>query len=144
MIVKEPKASDIKKYLYGKTKLNKKYVTSERLSRVVGVYPEIINETLSYFEPMLKMDPEYNLMELVPTLKQFLIDQEENKALVKVQKVAIKKKDIEKYDSINDFIYKKMTSVGGLLDRNVVLSDTDLRVLKRLIAEEQANRKNKK
>lgn len=144
MIMKEPKASDIKKYLYGITKLNKKYVTSERLSRVVGVYPEIINETLSYFEPMLKMDPEYNLMELVPTLKQFLIDQEENKALVKVQKVAIKKKDIEKYDSINDFIYKKMTSVGGLLDRNVVLSDTDLRVLKRLIAEEQANRKNKK
>ena len=142
--MKEPKASDIKKYLYGITKLNKKYVTSERLSRVVGVYPEIINETLSYFEPMLKMDPEYNLMELVPTLKQFLIDQEENKALVKVQKVAIKKKDIEKYDSINDFIYKKMTSVGGLLDRNVVLSDTDLRVLKRLIAEEQANRKNKK
>ena len=142
--MKEPKASDIKKYLYGLTKLNKKYVTSERLSRVVGNYPEVINEHLSYFEPMLKMDPEYNLMELVPTLKKFLIDQEENKALVKTQKVLIKKKDIDKYESINDFIYKKMTSVGGLLDRNVVLSDTDLRVLKRLIAEEQANRKNKK
>ena len=144
MIMKEPKASDIKKYLYGITKLNKKYVTSERLSRVVGIYPEVINENLSYFEPMLKMDPEYNLMELVPTLKKFLVDQEENKALVKSQKIAIRKKDIEKYDSINDFVYKKMTSVGGLLDRNIVLSDTDLRVLKKLIAEEQANRKNKK
>ncbi len=144
MIMKEPKASDIKKYLYGITKLNKKYVTSERLSRVVGIYPEVINENLSYFEPMLKMDPEFNLMELVPTLKKFLVDQEENKALVKSQKIAIRKKDIEKYDSINDFVYKKMTSVGGLLDRNIVLSDTDLRVLKKLIAEEQANRKNKK
>ena len=142
--MKEPKASDIKKYLYGITKLNKKYVTSERLSRVVGIYPEVINENLSYFEPMLKMDPEYNLMELVPTLKKFLVDQEENKALVKSQKIAIRKKDVEKYDSINDFVYKKMTSVGGLLDRNIVLSDTDLRVLKKLIAEEQANRKNKK
>ena len=142
--MKEPKASDIKKYLYGITKLNKKYVTSERLSRVVGIYPEVINENLSYFEPMLKMDPEFNLMELVPTLKKFLVDQEENKALVKSQKIAIRKKDIEKYDSINDFVYKKMTSVGGLLDRNIVLSDTDLRVLKKLIAEEQANRKNKK
>ena len=144
MIMKEPKASDIKKYLYGITKLNKKYVTSERLSRVVGIYPEVINENLSYFEPMLKMDPEFNLMELVPTLKKFLVDQEENKALVKSQKIAIRKKDIEKYDSINDFVYKKMTSVGGLLDRNIVLSDTDLRILKKLIAEEQANRKNKK
>ncbi len=144
MIMKEPKASDIKKYLYGITKLNKKYVTSERLSRVVGIYPEVINENLSYFEPMLKMDPEYNLMELVPTLKKFLVDQEENKALVKSQKIAIRKKDVEKYDSINDFVYKKMTSVGGLLDRNIVLSDTDLRILKKLIAEEQANRKNKK
>ena len=142
--MKEPKASDIKKYLYGITKLNKKYVTSERLSRVVGIYPEVINENLSYFEPMLKMDPEYNLMELVPTLKKFLVDQEENKALVKSQKIAIRKKDVEKYDSINDFVYKKMTSVGGLLDRNIVLSDTDLRILKKLIAEEQANRKNKK
>lgn len=144
MIMKEPKASDIKKYLYGITKLNKKYVTSERLSRVVGIYPEVINENLSYFEPMLKMDPEFNLMELVPTLKKFLVDQEENKALVKSQKIAIRKKDVEKYDSINDFVYKKMTSVGGLLDRNIVLSDTDLRILKKLIAEEQANRKNKK
>ena len=144
MIMKEPKASHIKKYLYGITKLNKKYVTSERLSRVVGIYPEVINENLSYFEPMLKMDPEFNLMELVPTLKKFLVDQEENKALVKSQKIAIRKKDVEKYDSINDFVYKKMTSVGGLLDRNIVLSDTDLRILKKLIAEEQANRKNKK
>ena len=141
--MKEPKVSDIKKYLYGITKLNKKYVTSERLSRVVGIYPEIINDQLSYFEPMLKMDPEFNLMELVPALKQYVIDQEENRTLI-AKKPAIKKKDLEKYESINDFIYKKMTSVGGLLDRNIVLSDTDLRVLKKLIAEEQANRKNNK
>ena len=37
-----------------------------------------------------------------------------------------------------------MTSVGGLLDRNIVLTDRDLRVLKKLIVEEQANRKNHK
>ena len=141
--MKEPKASDIKKYLYGLTKLNKKYVTSERLSRVVGNYPEVINEHLSYFEPMLKMDPEYNLMELVPTLKKYLNDQEENKALVS-KKPAIKKQELDQYDSINDFIYKKMTSVGGLLDYNIVLTDRDLRVLKKLVVEEQMRRKERK
>ena len=139
-----PKVSDVKKYLNGVLKVNRKYVTSERLSKVVGIYPEIINETLSYFEPTIKMDPEYNIMELVPALKKYLIEQEENHGPSVSRKPAIHKKDLEKYESINDFIYKKMTSVGGLLDRNIVLSDNDLRVLKKLIVEEQANRKNKK
>ena len=139
----EPKASDVKKYLNGLLKLNKKYVTCERLSRYVGVYPEIIANHLLYFEPTLKMDPEFNLMELVPTLKKYLNDLEENKTLIKKQHV-IRKKDLEQYESINDFVYKKMTSVGGLLDRNIVLSDDDLRVLKKLVSEEQHLRKGKK
>ena len=141
--MKEPKVNEIKKYLNGLTKLNKKYVTSERLSKVVGIYPEIINEQLSYFEPLLKMDPEYNLMELIPTLKKFVIDREENKTLIS-KKPAIKKQELEQYESINDFIYKKMTSVGGLLDYNIVLTDRDLRVLKKLITDEQNKRKNGK
>ena len=141
--MKEPKVNEIKKYLNGLTKLNKKYVTSERLSKVVGIYPEIINEQLSYFEPLLKMDPEYNLMELIPTLKKFVIDREENKTLIS-KKPAIKKQELEQYESINDFIYKKMTSVGGLLDYNIVLTDRDLRILKKLITDEQNKRKNGK
>ena len=142
--MKEPKTSDIKKYLNAISKLNKKYVTTERLSKVVGVYPEIINDHLSYFEPMLAMDPEYNLMELVPTLKKFLVEKEENKNNNLVRNPSIYKKDLVQYESINDFIYKKMTSVGGLLDRNIVLSDQDLRMLKKLITEEQAFRKQNK
>lgn len=142
--MKEPKVSEVKKYLNAIIKLNKKYVTSDRLSKVVGVYPEIINENLSYFQPTLMMDPEYNLLELVPTLKKFIIDKEENKSSTLVRQPSIHKKHLEQYESINDFVYKKMTSVGGLLDRNVVLSDTDLRVLKKLINEEQQARKSRK
>ncbi len=138
----EPKLSEVKKFLNSLLKMNKKYVTSERLSKVVGIYPEIINEQLSYFEPTLMMDPEYNLMELVPTLKKYVIDKEE-KSTNLIKKPAIKKSTLEQYDSVSDFIYKRMTLVGGLLDRNVVLSDTDLRVLKKLITEEQQRRKKK-
>ena len=138
-----PKASDLKKYLNGLIKINRKYVTADRLSKYVGVYPEIINEHLSYFEPTLKMDPEFNLMELIPEIKKYLIEQEENKTLIKKQPV-IRKKDVEKYESINDFVYKKMTSVGGLLDRNVVLSDIDLKILKKLVSDEQNYRKTHK
>ena len=142
--MKEPKVSEIKKYLSAIIKLNKKYVTSERLSKVVGVYPEIINENLSYFEPTLMMDPEFNLMELVTVLKQFVIDKEEAKNNTLIKKPSLNKKQLEQYESVSDFIYKRMTFTGGLLDRNVVLSDMDLRVLKKLISEEQARRKNAK
>ena len=140
--MKEPKLAEVKKYLNAIVKLNKKYVT-DRLSKVVGIYPEIINEQLSYFEPTLMMDPEYNLMELVPTLKKYVVDKEEEKSTALIKKPAIKKQTLEQYDSVSDFIYKKMTLVGGLLDRNVILSDTDLRILKKLIVEEQQRRKKK-
>ena len=140
--MKEPKLSDVRKYLNAIIKMNKKYVTTERLSRVVGVYPEVINETLTYFEPMLAMDPDFNLLELVPALKKFVNDKEEEKNNTFIKKPAIKKNDWEQFDSVSDFIYKRMTFTGGLLDRNVVLSDKDLKILTRLITEEQQNRKN--
>ena len=41
--MKEPKLSEVKKYLNAIIKMNKKYITTERLSKVVGIYPEVIN-----------------------------------------------------------------------------------------------------
>ena len=139
--MKEPKLTDVKKYLHALLKLNKKYVTSERLSRVVGQYPDVINETISYFYPMISMDPEYNLMELVPSMKAYVIKVEEEKNNNVKPQVTIRKKDVQQYDSIYDFVQRKMTNSGGLLDRNVRLSDADLKILKKLISEEQNRRK---
>ena len=138
----EPKVSEIKKYISAMEKMKKKYITVERLSRVIGYYPDIICDTLAYFEPMLKMQPDFNLLELVPMMKQFVINKEENK-VKEIKGPAIKKKQLEEYESITDFIYRKMT-YGGVVDRNAELSDTDLRILKKLIAEEQAKRKGNK
>ncbi len=143
--MKEPKVSDVKKYLNGIIKAKRKYVTCERLSKIVGVYPEIIASNLAYFQPMIKMDPEYNLLELVPTLKKYLNDKEESKSSNIVRTPVVYKKEVEQYEGITDFIYRKYASTGGLIDRNAQLSDKDLKVLKKLISEEQAKRKaNKK
>ena len=121
--------------------MKKKYITVDRLSHVVGYYSDVIQNTLEYFEPMLKMQPDFNLLELVPAMKQFVIDKEENK-VKEIKAPAIHKKELEKFESITDFIYKKLT-YGGVVDRNAELSDTDLRILKKLISEEQAKRKGK-
>ena len=123
-------------------KIKAKYITPERLSRVVGVYPEIICETLSYFEPMLKMDPDYNLLVLVPAIKEYINDLEEKKVPVERHET-INKREIDEYEDVVDFIYKKM-SVGGIIDRGAVLSDKDLRIIKRLASEELQKRKGKK
>ena len=141
--MKEPNVKELKKYLQGMAKLPKaKYITSESLSRIIGIYPEVINETLSYFDPMIMMDYEYNLLELVPSIKKFIEDKEAKRAPTP-KPVMVKKDEVDAYENYFDFIYKKLT-YGGMLDRNVNLSDKDLKILKRLISEELANRKAKK
>ena len=139
--MKEPKLADVKKYLHALLKMNKKYVTTDRLSRFVGQYPDVINETIEYFYPMIKMDPEYNLNELIPSMKAYVIKVEEEKSKDVKPQVVVRKKDIQQYESIYDFVLKKMTNAGGLLDKNVRLSDADLKILKKLISEEQNRRK---
>lgn len=142
--MKEPKIAELKKYLNALLKIKAKYVTADKLSKVVGIYPEIITETLSYFEPTLMMDPSFDLLELVQPIKDYIIEKEEEKSQTLVAKVKpIKHKEIDKYESIGDFIYKKYTIAGGLLDKNAQLSDVDLRVLAKLVHEEQAKRKKK-
>lgn len=140
--MKAPSVNVLKKYLSALTKIKAKYVTAERLSRVVGVYPDVICETLSYFEPMLMMDTEYNLLQLVPDIKKYITDLEEKKTPVQPIDM-ISKKQLDEYESVVDFIYKKMT-VGGIIDRGAYLTDKDLRIIKRLAAEELKKRKGKK
>ncbi|MCR4911132.1 MAG: hypothetical protein K5925_01220 [Bacilli bacterium] len=139
--MKEPKLADVKKYLHALLKMNKKYVTTDRLSRFVGQYPDVINETIEYFYPMIKMDPDYNLNELIPSMKAYVIKVEEEKNNNVKPQVTIRKRDVQQYDSIYDFVQRKMTNSGGLLDRNIRLSDADLKILKKLITEEQNKRK---
>lgn len=139
--MKAPAITTLKKYLVAMTKMKKKYITADSLSRVLGIYPEIINENLSFFDPMINMDYEYNLLELVPQIKNYIAEKEENKKPV-VARELVTKKVVHEFNSIGDFLYQKMT-IGGLLDKNITLSDKDLRILKKLITEEQKARKKK-
>ncbi len=140
--MKGPSISVLKKYLHLMTKNKVKYMTSERLSRLVGVYPEVINENLSYFDPMINMDPSYDLLVLIPQIKEY-IQQEEEKKSNNAPKVMATKRDVVEYESVADFVYKRMT-FAGMVDRTIVLNEKDLRVLKRLVNDELASLKKKK
>ena len=77
--MKGPSVTVLKKYLNAMSKNKVKYMTCERLSRIVGVYPEVIAENLSYFDPMLNMDPSYDLLALIPQIKEYINNEEERK-----------------------------------------------------------------
>ena len=140
--MKGPSVTILKKYLNAMTKNKVKYMTCERLSNLVGVYPEVIAENLSYFDPLLNMDPSYDLLVLIPQIKKY-IQEEEDKKVPAMPKVMATKRDVVEYESVSDFVYKKMT-FAGMVDRNLVLNEKDLRVLKRLVNDELANLKKKK
>lgn len=140
--MKKPSVTTIKKYLNALTKKKAKYITSERLAGIIGIYPDKINEDLSYFDPIITMDYSYNLLDLVPQLEQFINDDANKKESYQVKDV-VTKKQLSQYESINDFVYKKM-SMQGFVNKYAQLSDADLRTLKRLIIEEQERRRNKK
>lgn len=137
--MKGPSIAILKKYLAAMSKTKAKYITPERLSRIIGVYPEVISETLSFFDPMINMDYEYDLTELIPAIEEYINKSQEKKP-APIKKNLVTQKILGQYSSIGDFIYKKMT-IGGLLDPNTELSDKDLKILKKLIAEEQLKRK---
>jgi len=140
--MKGPSVTVLKKYLTAMSKNKVKYMTCERLSRIVGVYPEVIADNLSYFDPLLNMDPSYDLLVLIPQIKEY-IQAEEDKKSNNAPKVVATKKDIDDYESVSDFVYKKMT-YAGMVDRNLALNEKDLRILKRLVNDELAELKKKK
>jgi len=140
--MKGPNITVLKKYLTAMSKNKVKYMTCERLSRIVGVYPEVIAENLSYFDPLLNMDPSYDLLVLIPQIKEY-IQEEEEKKTNNAPKVVATRRDIDEYESVSDFVYKKMT-FAGMVDRNLVLNEKDLRILKRLVNDELASIKKKR
>lgn len=140
--MKTPTITLAKKYAQALKKCKGKYVSSEKLSKVIGFYPDVINDFFSYFNPMVNIDYTFNLREVEDELNEFILDLENSRDKTKTKETVTKKK-LDEFSSINDFIYKKMTNAGGMVDRNIELSDLDLRILKKLIIEEQQKRKKK-
>ncbi len=139
--MKTPSVTQAKKYLSALRKVKGKYVNCEKLAPVVGYFPEVINDFFSYFDPVVVMDYSYNLRDLEQVLVDYIDTMNQAKP-VTTRSPSVKSYESE-YDSVNDFIYTKM-SHGGFIDRNTYLTDSDLKTLKKLITIEQQNRKNNK
>ena len=139
--MKKPTKAEIKRILGALRRSKRKFVSLDALSRLVGLYPDVLADTLAYFEPMIRMDPTINTRDLTPQLEEYLEEPVKKAGEAKPKRIAVPKKELAKYPSIADFVFKKMTSVGGLVDTTAKLSDEDLRVLQKLVEREITKRK---
>lgn len=133
--------TEAEKILRALEKSKRKYLTLEDLSRIVGLYPDQLGEYFSYFDPLASLDPSFNCRSAQGALTEYVNGLE---AKPKKQRIVVGKKMAAEYTSINDFVYKKMTGAGGLVDPSASLNDIDLKILNRLVKEEIESRKPKK
>ena len=137
----KPTKAEVKRILGGLKRSKKKFVTLEGLSRVIGLYPDVLADSLAYFEPMIRMDPNINIRDLEGQLKEYIAEPIKPVSPDKPKRVTVSRKELARYSSIPDFVLKKMTNVGGLVDTAVKLSDEDLLVLEKLLQNELKRRK---
>ena len=70
----KPTKAEVKRVIGALKRSKKKFVSLEALSRLVGLYPDVLGDTLSYFEPMIRMDPSINTRDLLPVLQEYVAE----------------------------------------------------------------------
>jgi hypothetical protein len=138
----EQKNSHLRRIASVLAKSSKKYISLESLSRMVGLYPDVLGQELIGFEPMILMDASLNMRDLLEPIQAYLSKEESQKEIKpKAKRVVATQKELSEYPNIASFVYQKMTSAGGLVDPSAHLDDHDLHVLQKLVAREVKKRK---
>ncbi|MDD3383754.1 MAG: hypothetical protein PHX46_02970 [Bacilli bacterium] len=126
-----------RKYLIIIQKLKKKNITINDIAMSIGIRDSVIREDLAYFDPIIRLDEKYNVATLINPLEKLINTKSPSKKHIKKSKV----KTI--YEGIGDFVYKNMTIPGGIINRNAILNEKQLKDLKKLINEELRQMKNR-
>ena len=61
-----------KKYLDTIKKANKKFVTSSYISKTLGIQEDVVREELSYFDDLIRLLDDFNLVEIIPMLNAYI------------------------------------------------------------------------
>ena len=115
---------------------NKKHLTFHELSLEVGIMEDILREQLSIFDPMVRMFEEYDVVDLIPMIEEYLVPTK-----VMPKRTVTAKKNA--YESIGEFVYANMTVPGGIVDRGVELNLSQLKALRKLVNAEIKEKKTK-
>lgn len=119
----------------------RKNISLDMLSNSIGIYPDALGQQLLPFSPMILMDPSINCKQLLPQIEDYIKNYEPSVKKKAPATPAVRKKDMEEFSGITDFVYKRMTTAGGLVDPSFRLGDKDLKILHKLVCKEVSERR---
>lgn len=132
--------TSLKKYITIIKNSKKKVLTCEDVSLISGERVDVIKEHLSNYSPLLRFDSSINIKDILPFLEE---DYKKLNVLPKKKRKTIKKKDFENYNNTLDYIYKKMTIAGGMLNLGYTITIEDIKILRKLLKNEENQIKKK-
>lgn len=118
----------VKRYLKSIKDFKKNVVTPKMVSQDVGIIEDVVRNELAYFDPMIRLFAEYNLIDIIPFLENYITPVDKPKPTVKKGRSRI-----VLYSSVGDFVYKNMTNAGGIIDPNVRLKLSQLKDLRKVV-----------
>lgn len=94
----------------------------------VGIYEDVIANELANFDPLIRLYPDYNILQILPELKKKYQTKRRGQSAVTIK--------ADEYTSVADFVYQNMTMPGGIVDPNIILDKEQLKILRKLVNQE--------
>ena len=116
------------KYISLIEKWDKKTMFVNDLSQLCGIVPDVIANELAIFDPLIRLFPEYDIKLILHDLKK--------KYEIKKRKPSQTNVDAQSYSSVIDFVYQNLTNPGGMVDKSIILTKAQLKILRKVINEE--------
>ncbi len=137
----KPNKTNVQKFLRILEKTNKKVFTCENLSKEIGLDQEATFNFVEYFYSMIRLDPNHNLKEFIPDLKEFIKNEEEKSIKNNIKKEKrISHSEYSEYKGFIDYISRVMTT-GGVLDTGYQITPKDKKILVYLLKKECSKKK---
>lgn len=112
---------------------DKKVVTIDVLNAYVILKEDIILDELSFFEPLIRLTPSFNIRRIEKEINNEIIRLKNNKKEKNKSKTVNKRKKIDSYDTLLDFIEQKMLLPGGIIDVSYTFTLDDLKALRKVV-----------
>lgn len=133
--------TNTKKYIQVIKNSKRKVVTVDEVSKKTGKKSDLIRDNLVAFNPLINFDLNYDLHGILTDLENSLVEFEHEPIK---KRMSIKSIEVDKYKGILDYIYKKMTVAGGILDLGYKLNKKDIKLIKKLLKKDEENILKKK
>ena len=140
------KKTHLKAYLQYLRTTDLRLVTVYELSQGTGYKEDIVIEDISFYVPLVKFQPDLNLLNVLDELEEAYKNLKELKANEKAktanktpneERVYIRKKDADSYTGVVDYVNRYMTFAGGMLDLGYTLTKKDIKILRKLLKKEE-------